>query len=128
MRRLNPLTSAQVAALAHPLGAGVLLAIGASAAPVFTVAHGAGNGVMTIARGTIPLHLFGPAGYGLRQGLLMLPGRLVQAAAPLIFDLLFSLMGAAALTVTAACGVASFTILTVLRGITERRSEPARAS
>ena len=121
MRRLHPLTSAQVAALAHPLGAGILLATGAAAAPLFTVLHGAGNGVMTIARGTIPLHLFGAEGYGLRQGFLMLPGRLVQAGAPLIFDVLFSLMGAAAVGATAACALASFVMLTVLRRITERR-------
>jgi MFS family permease len=121
MRRFNPLTSAQVAALTHPVGAGILLATGAAAAPIFTVAHGAGNGVMTIARGTIPLHLFGPEGYGLRQGLLMLPGRFVQAAAPLVFDVLFSLMGAAALCATAACGLASFAMLTVLRKVAERR-------
>jgi hypothetical protein len=28
--------------------------------------HGAGNGLLTIARGTVPLAIFGPIGYGLR--------------------------------------------------------------
>lgn len=115
MRHVQPMTSAQVASLTHPLGVGVLLAAGASAAPLFTVAHGAGNGVMTIANGTLPLYLFGAGGYGLRQGLLMMPARLMQAGAPFVFDLLLSRVGTAALGLTAALGVASFVVLSLLR-------------
>jgi hypothetical protein len=51
----------------------------------FTVLHGAGNGVMTIARGTVPLAVFGPENYGYRLGLLGAPARIAQAGAPLIF-------------------------------------------
>jgi hypothetical protein len=115
MRRVQPLTSAQVASLAHPLGAGILVAAGAPAAPVFTVAHGAGNGVMTIANGTLPLYLFGAGGYGLRQGLLMMPARFMQAAAPFVFDLLLSRVGTAALGLTAGLGLVSFVTLSLLR-------------
>jgi len=115
LRHVQPLTSAQVATLAHPVGAGILLATGAPAAPLFAVAHGAGNGVMTIANGTLPLHLFGAAGYGLRQGVLMMPARFLQAGAPFLFDLLLTRLGAAALVVTAAFGVASFLTLSLLR-------------
>jgi len=115
MRRVQPVTSAQVAALAHPVGAGILLATGAPAAPVFTLAHGAGNGVMTIATGTLPLHFFGAGGYGLRQGLIMMPARFLQAFAPFVFDLLLSRLGTAALGVTAAFGIASFATLALLR-------------
>jgi hypothetical protein len=115
MRHVKPVTSAQVATLAHPVGAGILIATGAPAAPVFTVAHGAGNGVMTIASGTLPLYLFGPGGYGLRQGMLMVPARFLQAFAPFLFDVLLSRFGTGALAVTAAFGVASFAALTLLR-------------
>lgn len=115
MRRVQPLVSAQVASLAHPLGAGLLLAAGAPAAPAFTVIHGAGNGVMTIANGTLPLYFFGAGGYGLRQGLLMMPARFIQAAAPFLFDLLLSRAGAAALGLTAALGIASCLVLSLLR-------------
>ena len=115
MRRVQPIVSAQVASLAHPVGAGVLLAAGAPAAPFFTLAHGAGNGVMTIANGTLPLHLFGPGAYGLRQGLLMMPARFLQAAAPFVFDVLLSRAGTAALVFTSALGVASFLALALLR-------------
>lgn len=115
MRHVKPLTSAQVATLAHPLGAGILIASGAPAAPLFTVAHGAGNGVMTIANGTLPLYFFGAGGYGMRQGLLMMPARLLQAGAPFLFDVLLTRVGTAALGVTAAFGIASFTVLSILR-------------
>jgi hypothetical protein len=49
--------------------------------------HGAGNGLLTIARGTLPLSLFGAGGYGLRTGLLAAPARILQGAAPLVFGL-----------------------------------------
>jgi MFS family permease len=124
MRHVKPLTSAQVATLAHPLGAGILIASGAPAAPVFTVAHGAGNGVMTIANGTLPLYFFGAGGYGMRQGLLMMPARLLQAGAPFLFDVLLTRFGTAALGVTAAFGIASFTVLSILRCM--RLADPNR--
>jgi len=116
MRRVSPVVSAQAASLAHPVGAGLLLAVGAPAAPLFTIAHGAGNGVMTIANGTLPLHLFGAGGYGLRQGLLMMPARFLQAAAPFLFDILLMALGTAALAVTAGLGLLSFAVLAALRG------------
>jgi MFS family permease len=114
MRRLHPIVSARIATLAHPVGAAGLLALGAPAATFFTVTHGAGNGVMTIAIGTLPLFLFGAAGYGLRQGLLMVPARLLQSAAPFLFDLLIVRYGTASLVVTAALGMASFVVLVAL--------------
>ena len=118
MRHVHPIVSARIASLTHPVGAAGLLAVGAPAAAFFTVSHGAGNGVMTIAIGTLPLHLFGAAGYGLRQGLLMVPARLLQAGAPFAFDMLLSRFGTAALGLTAALGIASFAVLMALR--TER--------
>jgi MFS family permease len=114
VRHVHPLYSARVATLAHPVGAAGLLALGAPGAAFFTIAHGAGNGVMTIAIGTLPLALFGAAGYGLRQGLLMVPARLIQAGAPFVFDLLLSRYGTAALAVTAGLSLASFLVLTLL--------------
>jgi hypothetical protein len=73
LRHVHPLLSARLAALAHPLGVVALLSFGAPVAAVFAVLHGAGNGILTIAKGTLPLVLFGPQGYGARQGWLMLP-------------------------------------------------------
>jgi MFS family permease len=114
MRHVHPIVSARIASLAHPVGVAGLLAVGSPGATFFTVTHGAGNGVMTIAIGTLPLVLFGAAGYGLRQGMLMVPARLLQSGAPFIFDVLLSRYGTAALSVTAALGIASFLVLMLL--------------
>ncbi len=62
LRRVHPMPAARGAQLAHPLGAVALVMLGAPAAAVFAVLHGAGNGLLTIARGTLPLAVFGPAG------------------------------------------------------------------
>ncbi|ADZ71272.1 MFS transporter [Polymorphum gilvum] len=114
LRRVHPLVSARLAALAHPLGAAALLVFGAPAAAVFALVHGAGNGILTIAKGTLPLSLFGAAGYGARQGVLMVPTRLGQAAAPFAFALLMERFGATSLLVSAViglCGVAALLAL-----------------
>ena len=115
LRRVHPLLSAQLAAAAHPVGAVILLVVGGPAAAVFTVLHGAGNGILTIAKGTLPLVLFGPAGYGARQGLMMVPARVAQAFAPVLFGMLLDGVGAAAVWLTALLGVAALGALWALR-------------
>ncbi|MYN12564.1 MFS transporter [Pusillimonas sp. TS35] len=87
LQRFHPLLSARLAATAHPVGAALLLLIGSPAAAAFVIFHGAGNGILTIAIGTLPLVLFGPKGYGARQGMLTVPSRIAQAAAPWVFGL-----------------------------------------
>ena len=114
MRHVHPIVSARIATLAHPIGAAGLIAAGSPAATAFAVVHGAGNGVMTISIGTLPLALFGAAGYGLRQGFLMAPARLLSASAPFLFDLLLARYGTASLAVTAGLGVAAFLVLTII--------------
>ena len=60
-----------------PIGLSALILgiVGGPAAAVFTLLHGAGNGMLTVAKGTLPLALFGPAGYGQRTGVLSAPAR-----------------------------------------------------
>ena len=115
LRRLHPLLSAQLAAAAHPVGAGLLMVLGGPAAAVFTLLHGAGNGILTIAKGTLPLVLFGPAGYGARQGLMMVPARVAQAFAPVLFGMALDHAGAAALWLTTLLGLAALAALWLLR-------------
>ena len=55
LRSFHPLVSARIAAVLHPIGAGFLVVFGPVAAPVFAIFHGAGNGMITIAKGTLPL-------------------------------------------------------------------------
>jgi predicted MFS family arabinose efflux permease len=114
-RRWHPLLSARVAALLHPLGAVLLLLLGAPAVAAFALLHGAGNGILTIAKGTLPLALFGPAGYGQRQGLLMLPARLGQALSPWLFGLLLADLGAGALWCSAGLAVSALLALLLIR-------------
>lgn len=111
LRRLHPLLSARGAALMHPLGAVLLALGGAPLAAVFALLHGAGNGILTIAKGTLPLALFGTAGYGYRQGLLMLPARLAQALSPWLFGLLLAHLGAGALWCSAALALSALAAL-----------------
>lgn len=115
LRHIHPLVSARAAGLAHSAGAAAFLVLGGPFAGVFTVLHGAGNGILTIAKGTLPLVMFGPQGYGARQGLLMVPARFAQAMAPWLFGLLIDRHGMAALWFSTALGLAGFAALMVLR-------------
>lgn len=114
--RVHPLLSARLAAAMHPMGAGALALLGAPAAPLFGVLHGAGNGILTIAKGTLPLVLFGPRGYGERQGGLMVPARVAQAFAPWLFGLALDGWGGNALWLSSALGLSALAALSMLRG------------
>ncbi len=114
LRHVHPLLSARVAALLHPVGAAVWLALGAPASATFAVLHGAGNGILTIAKGTLPLVYFGPLGYGYRQGLLTVPTRFAQAMAPWLFGLCLARWGAGAMLVSAGLGLTALGALLLL--------------
>lgn len=112
LNRFHPLLSARLAAMTHPIGAAVLgLFGGGAAAGAFALLHGAGNGVLTIARGTVPLAIFGPDNYGYRLGLIGAPARMAQAAAPLMFGLLIERWGSGALVLSSAFGIVALVAL-----------------
>jgi MFS family permease len=121
LRRIHPVWSARVAALLHPLGAGVLGLLGSAGVPLFALLHGGGNGMITIARGTLPLAIFGPAGYGLRTGILAAPARVALSAAPFVFGVLLDRFGESAVLSSAGLSLAAFAALLLLR----RRPAPA---
>ena len=114
LRRVHPLLSARLAASAHPLGAALLLLAGAPAVTLFALLHGIGNGIMTIAKGTLPLVLFGPQGYGARQGWIAMPARVAQAAAPVLFGLALQRWGAGTLWLSGALVLSAFGALWLL--------------
>ena len=101
--------------LSHPVGAVLLLSLGAVAAAPFAVLHGVGNGILTIAKGSLPLQLFGPEGYGARQGWLVLPGRLLQGLAPWLFGIALADYGVGMLWFSGALCLAAFAALLPLR-------------
>ncbi len=125
LRRLHPLLSARLATLMHPIGAAVLIIVGAPAAAAFALLHGAGNGILTIAKGTLPLVMFGPQAYGERQGLLMVPARIAQALSPWLFGVCLARWGSGALWLSAALGLIAFGALLMLR---QKPAEPAPAA
>ena len=124
LRRVHPLVSARLGAILQPLGALALAIAGAPAAIAFAILHGAGNGILTIAKGTLPLFLFGAQGYGLRVGLLTVPARIAQASAPWLFGLCLDRWHADALWLSAGLGIASVVLLFLLHAST---AEPKTA-
>ncbi|MCR5869133.1 MFS transporter [Aquincola sp. J276] len=123
LRRAHPLWVARLATALHPLGAALLLLAGPAWAPVFGLMHGAGNGLLTITKGTLPLALFGSAGYGARQGWLMAPARVSQALAPVAFGLVLDRLQGHALWVTAGLGFSAGAALMLL----PTQAQPAAA-
>jgi hypothetical protein len=61
---------------------------------VAIVRYAAGNGIGSIARGTLPLALFGPASYPALMGRLGFPIMMAMAAAPFVGAIAFQLGGA----------------------------------
>jgi MFS family permease len=115
LRSFHPISSARLASVLHPIGAAFIVLFGVPGIVAFALLHGAGNGVITIVKGTLPLALFGPTGYGRRSGLLSAPARTLQAAAPFLFGLLLDRAGIGALGLSAGLCLAAFGSLLLLR-------------
>lgn len=114
VRRIHPLDSARLALALFPLGAALLSGGAAFIAP-FAILYGCGNGLITIARGSVPLALFGPDGYGARLGLISIPGRIAQAAAPFVFALLMQVSLSLAVAVCASLCIVGLGCLAMIR-------------
>jgi hypothetical protein len=92
--------------------AGLFSGQAAAAAFAFAFLYGAGNGIVTITRGTLPLVLFDHRTYGAFVGRLIAPSFILSAAAPVIYasvigrfgeaGALFLSVGVAAITFAAA--------------------------
>jgi MFS family permease len=116
LRSFHPVFSARIASVLHPIGAALLVASGAPGIIAFALLHGAGNGMITIAKGALPLALFGPRGYGLRSGVLSAPARVLQSASPFLFGLLLNRFGVEAVWWSAGLCLAAFGSLFALHG------------
>jgi len=101
--------------IASCVGMAVGLSLLLTGAPVLAVAiviYGGGYGIMWIARGTLPLALFGPDRYATLMGRLAFPSLIVQALAPSAGALLIEHSGAIA-TVATLTGFAIVNMLLV---------------
>jgi MFS family permease len=85
--RLHPLTLGVLATALLPVAflAGLFSGQLVIAAIAFAFLYGAGNGLVTIVRGTLPLVLFEPGVYGSLVGRLLAPSFLLAALAPLAY-------------------------------------------
>ncbi|MCE1236266.1 MAG: MFS transporter [Hyphomicrobiales bacterium] len=124
-RRLPPLDLALLAAALLPatLAAAPFAGVSTLAALAFSFGGGAGNGLMTIARGVAPLVLFDPKRYGAITGRIAAPAFWTSAAAPFVVALALDRGGAGlALAVLAVPAVAAFTAAFALRTSKRARS------
>lgn len=79
------------------------------------IAYGAGNGISSIVRGTVPLVLFGPANYAILMGRLGLPILLAMAVAPILGTFLIAAGGASlAFAVLAMMSLANILLVMAL--------------
>jgi hypothetical protein len=65
---------------------------------VFAAFYGISNGILTITRGVVPMHVFGPNGYAALMGRMAFPSQVSQALMPtLVAPLLLVVSAEAAL-------------------------------
>ncbi|WP_423735918.1 MFS transporter [Chitinophaga caseinilytica] len=91
----SQLTATAISSAGVLTGMGLLLGSPALAA-MGIVSYGVGNGMRTILRGTLPLHLFGADGYAALMGKLARPQLIAQAATPFVGGWVIQSMGVSA--------------------------------
>ncbi|MGE0420258.1 MAG: MFS transporter [Acetobacteraceae bacterium] len=111
-RRAHPIwslvacTAAVVVGLATLMGRVEFVAIG-------LVLYGGGNGLRSIARGTVPLAMFGREGYAVLMGWLAMPVLVAQAISPSIGELMIGHLGTD-LTIACLTGLAALNLVATL--------------
>jgi hypothetical protein len=117
-RGVHPLTVARFAVAVLLVAFALLAWLGVSVAiaAAFVVMFGIANGLITIARGTVPLALFGSAGYGALIGRIAGPCLVMQAIAPLVLAFVTERTSdPAALALVALLALVAFVGLAILR-------------
>jgi len=106
----------QVAMLAFallPLALLMLTGAGTHVALVlaFIACYGASNGIMTIARGAIPVELYGNARYGAVNGALAAPVLAARALGPLVASFIWSAAGGYDMVVWTLAGIGALALI-----------------
>lgn len=117
-RNVHPLTLARFAVGLLACAFAMLWWFGFStpAAFAFAIMFGVANGLSTIARGAVPLALFGAAGYGRTIGRIAGPALIMTAIAPVVVAFVAERTSdPIALAVTAGFAVISLTCFTLVR-------------
>jgi len=119
----HPLWTMLAATLFVATGVGMLW-LGFRIVAAALLFYGAGIGIESIARATVPLAVFGHARYAAIMGRIAMPSLLAQAAAPSLGAILMEHFGASA-TLGALFGAAVFNVLIVIVLFTLLRREDA---
>jgi hypothetical protein len=119
--RFDPLTTGRTALGALLVAIALLLLTPGSivTAVVFAALYGSAQGLMTIARATIPLQLFGSQGYATLVGRITGIRFIANAASPFLFALTMTHFSVdMALSISCICAVLAFAALLKLRPAT----------
>ena len=92
-RRSHPIWTMFVSMVLVAVGLGCLT-LGPAVMGAGLVLYGAGGGIRSIVRGTLPLRLFGHEGYATMMGRLAFPSLVAQSASPAIGAILLERLGA----------------------------------
>lgn len=119
--RFHPSVTMIVAIGAITLGVGLLPLTPTLLVPLALMSYGAGIGLVSVARGSLPLYLFGPYDAPVISGLIGRPLAVTSALAPSIGALLITRLGAnATLWILTAVAVVSLVAAVMLRRLAHR--------
>jgi MFS family permease len=112
-RKAHPIWSLVASSALVAVGLGMLVFLPPGVAAPCIVLYGMGSGIRSIARGTVPLAMFGREGYAVLMGRLGLPTLIATAAAPMVGAWLLEWFGPGG-TLAALFGAALLNLALVL--------------
>jgi MFS family permease len=119
--RYHPIWTMVASAILVGCGALLFLVGPVAFAPAIAI-YAAGNGIGSIAKGTLPLALFGPNRYPALAGKIGLPAMIAMSLAPYVGALTFQRAGAAAtLSLLLGLAVTNVALVSILFGLTRSR-------
>jgi len=123
----SPILVGRISALLMPVGVAALVFGGGAIVPalIFAVLYGFANGLMTIAKGSVALDLFGSSGYGAILGRLSVATLVARAGAPALFAWIMHASGTPAMLWTAfGAGLIGLALMEVLARLSARQNQP----
>jgi len=124
-RKVHPIWSLLICTIAVAVGLATLLG-SVELVALGLILYGGGNGLRSIARGTVPLAMFGREGYAVLMGWIALPVLVAQAISPTIGDLMIEALGTTGtIAVLTALSVLNIAATLALVPIARRRGTMA---
>lgn len=127
LRKLNPIATTRTATLMHPAGALALLSFSGAGGAAMAIGQGAGNGMLAVAKGVLPLSLYGERNYAYRSAVLGRPALWAQVFGPTIFAMALERSATGAVLLTSALCLVMFAMTFGLTRRAQTSQEPAIA-